>query len=128
MRWTDVPTEHIRRLHLLKTPFGAVCLHWLAGADPDPHLHDHPTSFLSIVLRGGYVEHRAKGAQNRIVARHWFNFIKASPEDRHRILDVLPGTLTLCFMGPKVRDWGFHIRGQFIPWRDYYRAKGTGCS
>lgn len=113
-RWTEVDSEYIVRLHLVKTPWFAVCLHWIRKPDPEPYLHDHPVSFLSIILRGCYVEQRAWGGQ----VNKWFNFIRAT--DAHAITYCDPGTLTLCFMGPKTRDWGFHTENGWVYWRDYY--------
>jgi hypothetical protein len=44
----------------INTPFGGVKLHHILRSDEDRDCHDHPWSFLSIVLRGGYWEHRPK--------------------------------------------------------------------
>jgi hypothetical protein len=129
-RWTDVDSEYIRRLHVIKTPWFAVCLHWILKPDPEPYLHDHPVTFLSLILRGRYLENR----NGRLVNRRWWNFIRASSEDTHRIEAVAPNTLTLCLMGPKTREWGFHkpmITGglplsTWIPWQRYYEAQRQG--
>jgi hypothetical protein len=124
-RWTQTDSEYIRRLHVLKTPWFAICLHWILKPDPEPYLHDHPVSFLSIILRGAYCEARVRqrfdAPQN---VRHvWWNFIRATGADRHTITHVEPGTLTLCFMGPKIREWGFHTPTGWVYWRDYYGAQ-----
>jgi hypothetical protein len=115
-RWTEVDTGYITRLHLVKTPWFAICLHWLNHSDPEPYLHDHPVTFLSLILRGWYFERRIDG----FYGRHWFNFIRAT--DRHTIVLVGPRTLTLCFMGPKVQDWGFYVPNddRRVGWQDYY--------
>lgn len=42
----------------INTRFGGVKLHHILRSDDDRDLHDHPWSFLSIVLKGGYFEHR----------------------------------------------------------------------
>lgn len=126
-RWTEVDSEYIRRLHVLKTPWFAICLHWILKPDPEPHLHDHPVSFLSLVLRGGYAEWRQVGLGRVVVRdRNWWNWIRATGEDRHKIFEVKPNTLTLCFMGPKTREWGFHVGGSWVYWRDYYAAQRAG--
>lgn len=126
-RWTEVDSEYITRLHVVKTPWWAICIHWIKKPDPEPWLHDHPVSFLSLILCGGYSEEYicptmgiAKGRE-----RNWFNFICAT--DCHSIMSVKPNTVTLCFMGPKVREWGFHTEHGWIMWKDYYakqRADG----
>jgi hypothetical protein len=124
-RWTFVDSEYITRLHLLKTPWFAVCLHWINKPDPEPFLHDHPVSFLSIILSGGYTEKR-KGYldyQSQLLTHRWFNLIKATSHDTHTIVEVLPKTLTLALMGPKTRDWGFHTPAGWVHWKDYYNAQ-----
>lgn len=124
-RWTDVDSEYITRLHLVKTPWFAVCLHWLNKPDAEPYLHDHPVTFLSCILRGGYIETRQQTpGWPHYVERKWFNFIRATHRDRHRIDLVRPHTLTLCFMGPKKQEWGFFIPDATgitkVYWKDYY--------
>lgn len=120
-RWTDVDSEYILRLHVLKTPWCALCLHWINKPDPEPYLHDHPVTFLSLVLRGAYAEKRQRGdGPVRIQVNRWFNWIRASRDVRHTICSVKPGTLTLCFMGPKTQEWGFHTPDGWIFWKYYY--------
>jgi hypothetical protein len=116
-RWSTIDADHIERLHIVKTPWFAVCLHWLNAPDAEPWLHDHPVSFLSIILRGGYTEQRGPYFRRR----KWWNFIRAW--DCHVITAVQPGTVTLCLMGPKVREWGFHTDKGWVCWRDYYRSR-----
>jgi hypothetical protein len=138
-RWTDTQSEYILRLHVVKTPWCAICLHWINTPDFEPWLHDHPVSFLSVILRGGYTELRhtkKKGLHRKL--NSWFNFMRASQNDRHRIILVRKNTLTLCFMGPKAREWGFHVGDLLQPrptalgpagwlyWKDYYARLKAG--
>jgi hypothetical protein len=110
-RWSIAP--FLTRLHIIKTPWFAICLHWIHRADAEPHEHDHPVSFLSLILRGSYVERRA----GKFRARVWMNAVRAT--DTHRILWVASNTLTLCLMGPKVREWGYHTPDGWVCWKDY---------
>jgi hypothetical protein len=87
-------------------------LHWIRLPDPQPHQHDHPVGFLSLTIRGGYEEETPTGVNGRRL-----RFKRAT--DRHRILRVLPGTITLVFAGPVTRDWGHWVDEQWIPWREY---------
>lgn len=122
-------TGYITRLHILKTPWFALCLHWLNTPDPEPYLHDHPVSFLSVILRGGYTEDREKFTHNRrrfTKVNRWFNWIRASSRDRHTIIEVKPKTLTLCLMGPKTREWGYHLPDGWMYWKDYVDIKREG--
>lgn len=122
-------SEYITRLHLVKTTWFAICLHWLNKPDPEPYLHDHPVSFLSVVLRGGYTEDRHSWPEPgpRFRTHRWFNWIPASICDKHTIVDVRPKTLTLCFMGPRVRQWGFHTDTGWVYWKDYYAKQRAEC-
>jgi hypothetical protein len=119
-RWTDVVLNgvlYLRRLHLVQTPWFSVMLHWLTP-DPQPDLHDHPVSFLSIPLRGGYCEMTPSGGRLIGMGYHATNFKRAT--DTHRISWVHPdGALTLVFAGPVVRSWGFHTPRGWVPWREY---------
>lgn len=128
-RWTITDSQYITRLHVLKTPWFAICLHWLNKPDPEPYLHDHPVSFLSLILRGGYSEKRSINfGPSKIVTHRWFNLVKAHVNDRHTIVEVKPKTLTLALMGPKTREWGFHKEtgpdsSIWVYWKDYYAAQ-----
>jgi len=126
--WSEVVIggeTYLRRLHLLKTPWGAVMIHWILRADPQPHLHDHPVSFLSFVVRGGYQETRPRDRYEYAgrcfdFRSQWvttWNWIAA--RDTHRIIDVLPGTITLCFAGPARQVWGFYTPEGKIAWTGY---------
>lgn len=118
--WTDVYSEYITRLHILKTPWFAICLHWIKKPDPEPYLHDHPVTFLSLVLWGRYTEVRQRGAEPaRYNINRWWNFFRASEQDQHSITWCAPNTLTLCFMGPKSREWGYHTRKGWVHWKNY---------
>ena len=128
-RWTITDSEYITRLHIFKTLLNAVCLHWINKPDREPCLHDHPVTFFSIILRGGYTEERIVNGVYSQRTHRWFNFIRASPLDQHRIIHVRPNTLTLVFMGPKKREWGFHTPSGWVHWKDYYtkqRAEKQG--
>lgn len=126
-RWTETDTGYLTRLHLIMTPWFAICLHWINKPDPEPYLHDHPVSFLSIILRGWYREERWTSKKKlHITCNRWWNFVRASRNDRHTIVACAPKTLTLCLMGPKKREWGFYIGydgDTWQYWKDYYAQK-----
>lgn len=129
-RWTDIydDSEHddlyLRRLHIIQVPHvGAIMLHWIVRPDHSRDLHDHPVSFLSFVLRGGYLERVPSSIRGTEFIRivRWWNFKRAT--DAHRITDVWGrgGALTLVFAGPKRRQWGFHTANGWVPWTEYER-------
>jgi hypothetical protein len=116
-RWTFTPSGYLTRLFLVHTPWGGIMLHWINGPDPEPDMHNHPVTFLSLIIRGEYVECLWPGLRGERLVR-WFNFIRAKT-DIHRITRVAPGTLTLVFYGPKRCDWGFFTPQGFVPWKEY---------
>ena len=98
-------------------PFN-ITLHKIVRSD-DPVFHDHPWSYMTIVLKGGYWEHTPKfNSDGKIFSEliRWrgpgsiimrksneFHWLEMDPE-------VGPAT-TLFFMGPQVREWGFMVEG-----------------
>lgn len=108
-------------------------LHHICTPDLDREFHNHPWSFVSIVLRGGYVERRphydeprwqlgANEEQSYTVTRLAGDVAFRSYRDRHRIVHVLPDTWTLVIMGPKRQTWGFFTQSGFVGWRDFESA------
>jgi hypothetical protein len=90
-------------------------------------VHDHPWSNASLVISGQYVEWVDSEDWTDRQTRNAGDIVIRSPEDRHAIIGVTPGTLTLFATGPKVRDWGFWELGEFIPWQSY-RAWKDGAA
>lgn len=103
--------NYLERLRIIATPWLSIYLHRLGTPDSRPTLHDHPWSFLSIILRGGYTEVRLdKHAMTEVVRhRRWINVMRR--DDAHYIdsLDRTP-TWTLLFVGARRRTWGYWRR------------------
>jgi len=100
-------------------PFN-IFLHKFLKSDPDD-LHDHPWSFISIVLYPGYWEHTEEG-------KSWIKPLsirRAPPNTFHRIeLDKnIPYCWTLFIPGTKVRDWGFKTSDGWIQNEQYINSK-----
>jgi hypothetical protein len=99
-----------------------VYLHRFVREDPED-LHDHPWANVSVVLHGSYVEHSHSLDGRRIDTRKAGDIVMRAAEDRHAIISVEPGTVTLFATGPKVREWGFWMNEVFVPWREYRALK-----
>lgn len=104
-----------------------VYLHHFVGNDWSRDMHDHPKRFISIGLRGSYVERTPDGS--RQYRAPWFRTFPAT--HIHRIVEVHK-CWTLVIVGKEVRGWGFwhhfgpHYRpARFIPWRDYVKGWGA---
>jgi hypothetical protein len=104
-----------------------VFLHRFLRSDLDT-LHDHPWSFVSIILAGGYHE---RTADDR---RRWYGpgrILRRAADWQHRV-EIAPGRecWSLVITGPKVRTWGFWCPGGFLPWAKAdanLRARGHVC-
>ena len=127
-RWSDAQEPYLNRLFVFKTPWFAVCLNNIKQADVG-FPHDHTSAFLSIFLTGWYVERRLIYkwsdrywlppylAKDFTIKRRFWNYVRGSDLDAHRILDVSPGGMwSLCIMGPKVREWYYHTPEGLVHW------------
>ena len=118
---------YLDRLSLITTPWFSIKLHRIYRPDQQRDLHDHPWNFLSIVLRGEYVEdvpclHKVYAQKAYREVRHirWFNWKKA--EDLHAISWVSRSPVwTLVVTGPRRRVWGFFVEKlkQWVAWDKY---------
>lgn len=97
----------------------AVYVHHFVGDDWALDLHDHPKRFISVGLRGGYVEQTRAG--ERTYRAPWVRSFPA--EHTHRLRMLRPGAecWTLVIVLRARRDWGFWKDGRFVSWRDYVR-------
>ena len=100
-------------------PFN-VTLHRIVRSD-DPVFHDHPWSYITIILKGGYWEHTPIVEFDQIVGetvtwRGPGSVIMRNSEELHWLeLDSSLGpATTLFFMGPQIREWGFVINNNWI--------------
>jgi len=100
--------DYLVRWRLIQTPWFALYLHKILTADV-PVYHDHPWSFFSIVLRGGYYEWRInKHNPEYDIVRHIKHVNIMRRDDAHyiQVLDRTP-TWTLLLVGTRRRKWGF---------------------
>lgn len=121
----------MHRWRLIQTPWFGVYVHFIYREDLDPVPHDHPWQFWSLILRGGYTEELHLDPRDRdgkvLIANGiprwtWHHF----PLERaHRIVYVLPRTVTLCIVGRKRRVWGFYDNHVWIDYRDALRLRPT---
>ncbi len=111
-------------------PFN-IFLHKFLKSDEED-LHDHPWPYLTFILWGGYWEYTSKGLGDKHPIRHWrgpgqFRYQPANSLHRIELDKKEDGTLRNCwtlFMpGPKLRNWGFDVSGQWIPNENYLQDK-----
>lgn len=119
----DEGDTYLIRYRLIKTPWFGIYLHRILRSDDDRDLHDHPFSFLTLILKTGYVEQTPGGKKWKRPG----SIIWHRAEDLHR-LEIPEGKTTWTFFirGPKRRSWGFATEDGWIDWRvylDYKRIK-----
>ena len=126
------------------TRWFGVYVHRIVAPDPGLDLHDHPWPFVSLILRGAYVEQyadareaarlaafaedpaRPAGTGNRGRLRTWgrWSVHRLPLTIAHRIAVVEPHTWTLVLRGRKSRSWGFYLPDGYVDQRSYdYRAR-----
>jgi hypothetical protein len=120
-------------------PFN-VTLHKIVRSD-DPIFHDHPWSYTTVVLKGGYWEHtpvfNEKGEKfaEFQVWRGPGSIIHRKANEYHWLeLEEGGSATTLFFMGKQERDWGFLVQVKkgvhrwikwdtyLSQWKDYHKT------
>ncbi len=93
--------------------------HWLAS-DDQRHYHDHGWDFITIVLKGGYVDRSPDGIDQ--LSAGDIRFRKATHQ---HTVQVNPGgcwSLLLC--SNIKREWGFWVNGKFRKRNKYFFEHG----
>lgn len=108
------------RWRLFECPWFGIFLHRIYRSDDDPHLHDHPWPFASLILWGGYWECLP---DDRVTRRRPGTLVFHRATDMHRvsILGDRPAT-TLVLIGRRYRDWGFATEVGWVQWREYLKS------
>jgi hypothetical protein len=107
---------HLYRWTLLRIGWLGIYLHHFVGDDLFSDMHDHPQSFITIGLKGQYMECTPNGA--RLYRSPWFGWFPAS--HAHRIMMVEGGDCwTLVILLKPTRDWGFWTSNGWLPWERY---------
>jgi len=119
--FTGVNGPYLTVYTLLRVLGISVCFHNFHRGDEERDCHDHPFSFLSLILRGRYREHMYDGS----AAERGALSLRYRPSShRHRIELVKKPCWTLCVKRAAEREWGFWPDGVFVPWREYLLSKG----
>ena len=120
-----IGTNYLRRWWIVpRNLFANVYLHEFRRSDDDRALHDHPWENSSYLIAGRYIEHTPEGQFLRAAG----DFVTRPATARHRIeLIAAQPVISLFMTGPKIRDWGFHCPGGFVPWQDFVARGDQGC-
>lgn len=114
---------YMKRYHLINNRKFGIRLHHIRLPDYGKELHDHPFDFVSIVVKGWYIEKLMHGP----FVRHALGLPRyRKAESAHVITDVSKGGVwTLVFRGPIRRSWGFWQNGKWVPHSEYEPKEGT---
>lgn len=108
---SDLISHDYMRRWVIGTPWFLVRLHHIMRSDNDRHFHDHPFSFVSFILRGGYVEYTPHRSPRRFGPG---SVVRKKSTDLH-FLKLLGGPAwTLVFTTPYHREWGFQTEDGWI--------------
>lgn len=91
----------------------AIKIHQILLSDHDCH-HDHPWSFITLLLKGGYVEHTPKGSKLYGPG----NILYRPAEYIHR-LEIHQPCWSFVITFKKVRKWGFFTNAGWVEWFNY---------
>lgn len=106
--WKEI-NEEFTRFTLLKTPWFRIFLHKLNAPQWHPECHDHPWSFVAILLKSGYDEMLENG---RIYHRRPGMILHRPAEFIHNVITPYGTSWSIIFAGSHNRDWGFHQCGE----------------
>ncbi len=117
---------YLFRRRLIQTPWFGVYLHDIFEPDADRDPHNHPWTFISIVLRGSYTEALhpipwvVPTLSREQTWRRW-SVHRMTRASAHRITYAEPGLKTLIVTGRRRANWGFFTDLGFVKWQDYER-------
>ena len=107
-------------------PF-SIKLHKICRSDADRDLHDHPWSFISLILKGQYLEvlvdPQGDWPDRIVVPRGRFSARWRSAKSLHQVLLPEGPVWTLVFTGPRRRVWGYRTDNGWIPWDQYHEEQ-----
>jgi hypothetical protein len=113
-------TDIYCRRWYIETSIGSIRLHHWLKADDDRYFHDHPWSFITFVLKGGYTDITPEG--NEYMSTRMIKFRKAI--HRHTVKPDEGGCWTIVISGPKIRKWGFWVNSKFKKANKYFLEHG----
>ena len=112
----DTGDVYLSRLMLVRLPWIGVYVHVIRRQDWAQCQHDHPWSFLTFILRGGYEEQ--VGDRTFIRRPGYIGYRPRSFE--HRITRLLSGpAVTLVIRFRNHESWGFRTNLGKVEWRRY---------
>lgn len=104
----------------------SVRIHHICEPDTARDLHDHPWNARTIILKGGYTEHRLEAvmpngdALCKVYDRKPGDTAQIKFGEYHNIVALAEGGAWTLFISGKYRGtWGFLVKGVKVQWRKY---------
>ncbi len=124
---------YLIRYSIFSCPWFSIKLHRIMMSDDDCQ-HDHPWSFVSIILWGGYFEVTSNDQKSTpwIVGftSKWFGpgsvLWRPAPSPHSLMLPNEKPATTLVITFKKQREWGFITPSGWVKWTEYIRG-GRKC-
>ena len=129
IRWNEPlgksECPYMYRWALILFGFSIRIHHWIRS-DDKRFFHDHPFSFITFVLNGGYTDVSPNGRQELKFGSIYFR----KAEHKHYVEVNEGGAWTLLFCNRPRRNWGFWIKSNqfFRPLRYFNKYGHPPCS
>ncbi len=104
---------YLIRRSIFTCKYFAIKIHNILLSDYDCQ-HDHPWSFVTIILKGGYVEHTQNGSKV-----YGAGSILFRPSEFLHRLEIHQPVWSLVITFKKVREWGFKTPSGWVKWFNY---------
>lgn len=111
---------HFRRFAIFETKYMSLYFHRIYKGDKDIYLHSHPWNFLSVILKGSYIEGtEGKDRTKRFLTPSWGTRSKF-----HKIKEIMKGPVWSLFLtfGRK-RIWYYLVNGEKIDFTRFREIK-----
>jgi hypothetical protein len=90
------------------------------ASDDQRNFHDHPWSFYTLVLKGGYTDVNPEGEERMTAGKLVFR----EAEHKHTVMVDKGGCWSLLLTGPEKRRWGFWVKNRFRKRNKYFFEHG----
>jgi hypothetical protein len=113
-------------------PWLGIRVHHIQSSD-DRVPHDHPWTFVTWILRGGYTEVKPQRwvgglpggySRHRTYRAGSIRMVRAK-QFHYLLLDQGVDAWTLFFTFRKVQGWGFLVNGVKVPWCEYLKQRAA---
>lgn len=119
------PSLYMERFYLVKSKYLELMIHRFYMSDAKD-VHDHPWASFGCILKNGYIEHLGNNEQSK---RRVAGDISCRGAKAFHRVELIKGTegevWTLFGTLKRVRNWGFLVNKQWIPFEEYFQSNGT---